>query len=131
MSCYVRSREENKSGSFSIQIVSKESGTYKVVKSVGCATERPEIERLKVEAKRMLEELKPQLNFNFEAYEEDTKAVEVVSSLQNHQVQAIGPELIFDRIYDAIGFNQVPNEMFRHLVIARLTDPSSKLNPST
>ena len=85
---FVREKK-NKSGSVSIQIVSKESGTYKVVKSVGYATERPEIERLKIEAKRMLEELKPQLNFNFEAYEEDTKAVEIVSSLQNNQVQAL------------------------------------------
>ncbi|MDK7178923.1 hypothetical protein QP445_16020, partial [Micrococcus luteus] len=50
-----------------------------------------------------------------------------MSSLQNNQVQAIGPELIFGRIYDAIGFNQVPDEMFRHLVIARLAYPSSKL----
>ena len=123
---FVREKK-NKSGSVSIQIVSKESGTYKVVKSVGYATERPEIERLKVEAKRMLEELKPQLNFNFEAYEEDTKAVEIVSSLQNNQVQAIGTKLIFGRIYDAIGFHQVPDEMFRHLVIARLAYPSSKL----
>lgn len=85
---FVREKK-NKSGSVSIQIVSKESGSYKVVKSVGCATERPEIERLKIEAKRMLEELRPQLNFNFEAYEEDTKAVEIVSSLQNNQVQAL------------------------------------------
>ena len=43
---FVREKK-NKSGSVSIQIVSKENGTYKVVKSVGCATERPEIERLK------------------------------------------------------------------------------------
>ena len=45
------SREKkNKSNSVSIQIVSKDSGVYKVVKTIGCATTRPEIEALKLQA---------------------------------------------------------------------------------
>ena len=123
---FVREKK-NKSGSVSIQIVSKENGTYKVVKSVGCATERPEIERLKNEARQFIEDAKPQLSFAFDAHEEDQQALAFVSSLQNNQVQVIGPELIFGRIYDAIGFNQVPDDLFRHLVIARLAYPLSKL----
>jgi transposase len=39
----------------------------------------------------------------------------------------IGPELIFGRIYDSIGFNQIDSELFRHLVITRLFHPGSKL----
>ena len=42
--------KKNKSGSVSIQLVSKEKGVYKVVKTIGSATERPEIETLKYKA---------------------------------------------------------------------------------
>ena len=47
--------------------------------------------------------------------------------MKNSQVQVIGPELVFGKIYDSIGFNQIENELFRHLVITRLFHPGSKL----
>ena len=46
--------KKNKSGSVSIQVVSKENGTYKVVKTIGCATERPEIDALKLKAQGVI-----------------------------------------------------------------------------
>jgi transposase len=51
----------------------------------------------------------------------------LISSLSNSTVQTIGPELIFGQLYDKVGYNQVDNDMFRHLVIARLAFPLSKL----
>ena len=42
-------------------------------------------------------------------------------------VRTICPELIFGRLYDQIGFGQIGEELFRHLVIARLVFPLSKL----
>ncbi|MFW6364763.1 MAG: hypothetical protein ACOCZ4_02025 [Bacteroidota bacterium] len=39
---FVRTKK-NKSGSTSIQIISKARGKYKVVKTIGCATTRQEI----------------------------------------------------------------------------------------
>jgi transposase len=50
-----------------------------------------------------------------------------LTQLQNSQVRTVGPELIFGKIYDAIGFNAVQEDMFRHLVISRLAFPLSKL----
>jgi histidyl-tRNA synthetase len=35
--------------------------------------------------------------------------------------------LIFGKIYDKIGFNEIDEELFRHLVISRLAFPLSKL----
>ena len=43
------------------------------------------------------------------------------------QIQVIGPELIYGRLYDKIGYSGINNEMFRHLVICRLFNPGSKL----
>ena len=31
-------------------------------------------------------------------------------------------QLLLGRIYDSVGFNQIPDEILRHLVIARVSD---------
>ncbi len=59
--------------------------------------------------------------------EDDVKIESFISSLSNDSVQVIGPELIFGKIYDSIGFNKIESDLFRHLVITRLFHPGSKL----
>jgi len=39
----------------------------------------------------------------------------------------VGPELLLGKLYDEIGFDKIPDELFRHLVITRLVYPVSKL----
>lgn len=121
---FVREKK-NKSGSVSIQILSKENGRNKLIKTIGCATERPEIESLKLKAQETLDELL--CHSSLLPAEEDQQLVDAIATLNNQNIQTIGPELIFGRIYDAIGFNQIKDEPFRHLVIARLAFPLSKL----
>ncbi|MCL2436356.1 MAG: IS1634 family transposase, partial [Lentimicrobiaceae bacterium] len=60
-------------------------------------------------------------------FENDELIEEAISSLSNSSISTVGPELIFGRIYDHIGFGQVKEELFRHLVISRLAFPLSKL----
>ena len=50
-----------------------------------------------------------------------------MSELKNAQIRTIGPELVFGKIYDHIGYNIIDNHLFRYLVIARLAFPLSKL----
>ena len=38
-----------------------------------------------------------------------------------------GTRLLLDQVYDSIGFNRIPDEILRHLVIARVSQPRSKL----
>ena len=45
-------RKKNKSGSISIQVISKDKRRYKVVKTIGCATMLHDIEKLEQDAKR-------------------------------------------------------------------------------
>lgn len=42
-------------------------------------------------------------------------------------VRLLGPELLLGKIFDEIGFGQVPEQVFRHLVISRIMYPGSKL----
>jgi hypothetical protein len=59
--------------------------------------------------------------------ERDVAVDQFISELSNDSIRTIGPELIFGRIYDHIGFSVIEEDLFRHLVIARLAYPLSKL----
>ena len=50
----------NRSGSTSIQIISKANGGYKVLKTVGCAIHCHEIDHLKIVARQEIERLQAQ-----------------------------------------------------------------------
>ena len=117
---------KNRSGSCSVQIIQKVKGRYKVIKTIGCATTWQEIEKLENLAKQEIERLcgNQQKLFGFE---NDAIIEHVFEVLHNSNIQTIGPELIFGKIYDFIGFNSIDDELFRHLVIARLSFPLSKL----
>jgi transposase len=121
---YVRTKP-NKSGSTSVQIISKERGCYKVVKSMGSATTRQEIDRLITLANQEIEKLSKQSSLFLS--EKDDIVEQVFASLNNSNIQTIGLELIFGIIFDHIGFNKIQQDLFRHLVIARLAFPLSKL----
>jgi transposase len=81
-----------------------------------------ELERI---AEKELKELTGQGELFFS--EKDRTIISAFNSLQNSNIRTVGPELIFGRIYDYIGFNAIKEELFRHLVIARLSYPLSKL----
>ena len=116
---------KNRSGSISVQIISKERGRYKVMKTVGCATQCPEIDRLKIVARQEIKRMQAQPEL-FKS-EHDELIEEAFASLSNSCIRTIGPELIYGRIYDCIGFGSINEELFRHLVISRLAFPLSKL----
>lgn len=118
-------RINNRSGSVSVQVISKTRGQYKVVKTIGCATTQHEIEALESAARTEIEKLSacPRL-FGFET---DESIEQAFSLLSNSSIRTVGPELIFGKIYDHIGFGAINEALFRHLVIARLAFPLSKL----
>jgi len=115
----------NKSGSFSVQIITKSRGKSKVIKTIGCSDNEQELQKLFFLGRQEIERLsyQPKLFIS----ENDTIVEQVFSSLDNASIRTVGPELIFGKIYDSIGFGALQEDMFRHLVIARLAFPLSKL----
>jgi len=118
-------KKKNKSGSTSIQIISKAHGKYKLVKTIGCARTSQELQRFSYLADQEIERLSNQTGLFVS--ENDTIVDMVFATLGNASIKTIGPEIVFGKIYDAIGFNEINEELFRHLVIARLSFPLSKL----
>ena len=123
--CMFLREKKNSSGSVSIQIISKSSGKYKVVKTIGSSSNEQETLRLTYLGKQEIERIscQPKLFVS----ENDTIVDQVFSTLNNANIRTVGPEIIFGKIYDHIGFNSITEELFRHLVIARLAFPLSKL----
>lgn len=116
---------QNRSGSYSVQIISKSTGKYRVVKTIGSSRNEQELQRLEHLAKQEIGKLASQGELFLN--ERDTAVESVISHLSNASIRTIGPELIFGSIFDRIGFSSIKEELFRHLVIARLTYPLSKL----
>jgi len=116
-------KKPNKTGSISVQIIDKSSGKYKVAKTIGSSNNPEEIKRLEIKARNFL--IGSQLKL-FKTSEEAT-VENFLQDLSNSQIHTIGPELIFGTLFDRIGFNAINEALFRHIVIARLAYPTSKL----
>lgn len=118
-------KKPNKSGVVSIQIIDKSSGRYRLIKTVGSSADRVTIDSLFIQARQMIPALKGQGVFNFEIANEQILMDMFFNGLD--EIQLVGPELVLGKLFDEIGFNKVPEELFRYLVITRLAYPVSKL----
>jgi transposase len=121
---FVREKK-NRSGSTSIQVIIKIHGKYKVYKTIGSATTQQKIDELVLLGKKEIKNATKQ-NELFVS-KEDTIADSLFDALSNASIKTLGPEITFGKIYDFIGFGQIQEEMFRHLVVSRIAFPLSKL----
>lgn len=112
---FIRQIKSRKSTCF--QIGQKKYGKFILVKHIGCATDPPEIEALRLKAKTELGELlfKNQLEL-FSAFKKLPKA-----KLLSWQIT--GFHQVFGTVYDRLGF---PRNLLRDLVIGRIVYPKSK-----
>ena len=120
-------KKTNRSGTISVVVVSKSHGKFTEVKKFGVAKSEAEADRLFQEAKLWLRTHDGQQEFDFDdrrgkELEETTRVVENMDS-----VLINGTQLLLNQVYDSIGFNRIPDEILRHLVIARVSQPKSKL----
>jgi len=115
----------NRSGSVSVQIVRKENGRNRVLLTVGSGRTEQELAVLQQQAAYQMRSMQGHgLLF---ASEQDQRVEAFLATLGNDQVRVVGPELVLGKVFDAVGFGAVQDELFRHLVIARLYEPGSKL----
>lgn len=120
-------KNRNRSGSTSVQIISKDRGIYRVLRTVGTSKDIDEIDRFVLEANNYINHPPDQLALFSALSKTDLAIKRFLESLSNLQIHTIGPELIFGTLFDRIGFNKIEDELFRHITIARLAYPTSKL----
>jgi len=118
-------QKKNKSGKVSIQIIDKGAGKYKVRKTIGCSSDAQQIDHLIKEGALFIKRYLGQLSLDFLLGDDDRYYQSIYDNIE--QVQLLGPELILGKIFNSIGFNAIEDDLFRHLVIARIIYPVSKL----
>ena len=118
-------KKRNRSGSTTIQILQKRDGKNIILENIGTANDLVEIDFLYQKAIKEIQRLQ---KANILPFEED-KELAFVDTFVNYinSFSLVGPSLLLGRIFDEIGFNQIPNVLFKHLVITRLVYPVSKL----
>jgi len=118
-------KKHNKSGTVSVQVIDKIKGTYRVIKTVGSSSDPGEIETLYHQGIELIPKLIGQTSIDFAHHADRTFVKTLENSIQSHRL--VGPYLLLGDIFDQIGFNQIKDDLFKHLVISRLAYPGSKL----
>jgi transposase len=113
----------SKSGKTYIQVVDKDSGRYKVLKSFGGASEPADLSALLKVAQQWINEHTGSVEFDF--LKSDALIEQLFDSIT--AVKRVGYDLLLGRIFDEIGFGKVKDDIFRELVLARTAFPKSKL----
>ena len=117
----------NRSGTISVVVVRKAQGKFTEVKKFGVAKSEKEADVLFQKAKVWLRthDGQQELDFDNRRGKELEETARVVGNMD--AVLINGTQLLLDQVYDGIGFNRIPDEILRHLVIARVSQPRSKL----
>jgi transposase len=118
-------KKPNKSGLISVQVIDKSFGKYRVIKTVGSSNDPSIVTELVNQAKQLIGSLTGQQAFNFDI--EHEKQIVDLFFKGIRKIQLVGPELVLGKLFNEIGFDKIKDELFRHLVIARLVYPVSKL----
>jgi hypothetical protein len=141
MSLRVR-KKKNVSGSVSVQIVDRSNRAYKVVETIGCSCDKKEIEYFYQKGLDKINELEENLfSKKFNEVNQKNLLKKLLSQLNTQDFIPIGDELIFGKLFNDIGCNDIflniesknirnkeeKNFLFKSLVISRLLYPGSKL----
>ncbi len=129
MGLHIREKE-NSSGSISVQIIDRTHRQYKVIETVGSSKNIVDIELYLDMAKIRLKELNQQLYPTLfdEEFEDKLEFID----LANKELIPVGDELIYGKLFQQIGCNQIKLnsknlKLFKELVISRILYPGSKL----
>ena len=120
-------KKNNRSGTVSVVIVSKQSGSYKEISTLGTSSKASEIEEMIRRGKDWIrrQNVLPDM---FDKYEREKAERETIEYFFNHieNVLLNGTQLILNQVYRLIGFDKINDTILKDLVVARICQPSSK-----
>lgn len=119
-------KKKNRSGTTSVVVVHKSRGKFKGLKTIGVSSNPEEIALLEARANQWIDDYIGQLSFDFDESEKALQEAHNTISRIERTLQNI-PQVILGGIYDRIGFNSIGDAILRHLVIARVCQPQSKV----
>ena len=120
-------KKKNPSGIVSVQVIDKSNNRYKVVKTIGSSSDAATIDGLCKKGRQWISSHLGEQDI-FDAYDKVQEELQVATSLLSNieNILLNGTQLILDQVFKLIGFDMLNDDILKHLVIARICQPSSK-----
>jgi len=120
-------KKKNRSGTTSVVVVEKSRGKFKELATIGVSKDEKEINQLVQQGKEWITTHCGTRDIfeEQERAEEERKLIDYfISNVEN--VLLNGTQILLDHIFRLIGFDRINDEILKHLVTARISQPSSK-----
>lgn len=117
MSCFIR-KVKTKSGATAVQVVYKSGRKVMSLKHIGSAHTEEELDALMAIAEEV--KLSGQMKLELFDHQESSLFLERLYSATLYESLA--------KVYDKLGFGVLDDEVFKQLVVARIIEPTSKLD---
>ena len=123
---FIRKRK-NRSGSTSVVVVDKSNGHFRELKTIGVSSDEKTISELYHQGEEWIA-TQTEGEDMFALFEQQGEEKQVTEYLLNNieNILLNGTQLILDRVFKLVGFDAIDDDILKHLVIARLCQPSSK-----
>lgn len=120
-------KKKNRSGSLSIAVVDNSRGHFREIRQFGVAHTEAEINSLVLQGNDWIRQYVGQrlIDFEGESVCQESDIDRFVGRIDGASIN--GTYILLSQVYDLVGFNQIKDEILRHLVIARICQPASKL----
>jgi hypothetical protein len=121
-------KKNNRSGTISVVIVSKQAGVYREVRTVGTSSDASKVSELVVQGKEWIhrQNFMPDIFDKYEREKAEREKIEYVfNNIEN--ILLNGVQQILNRVYCLIGFDSVEDRVLKELVVARICQPRSKV----
>ena len=120
-------KKNNRSGTVSVVIVSKQSGTYREIRTMGTSADATEVAEFVEQGKAWIrrQNAMPDMFDKYDLEKVERESVEnFFSNIEN--ILLNGTRLILNRVYGSIGFDRINDAILRDLAVARICQPRSK-----
>jgi hypothetical protein len=120
-------KKNNRSGTVSVVIVSKQNGSYKEIRTEGVSSQESETAELVQQGNDWIRRHNTIPDI-FDTYEQAKAERESIEYFFNHieNILLNGTHLILNRVYSLTGFDRINDTVLKELVIARICQPASK-----
>ncbi len=120
-------KKKNRSGTTSVVVVDKSHGKFKELVTIGISKNEEEINQLVQQGEEWISTYYGTRDIfkEQERIEEENKLINYfISNVEN--VLLNGTQILLDHVFQFIGFDQIGDDILKHLVTARISQPSSK-----
>ena len=120
-------KKKNRSGTTSIIVVDKSKGRFQELKTIGVSSDEKELAALYEQGKRWIDMHCGNRDMFVES-ERQREEKQITEHLLNNVENILlnGTQLILNEVFRLVGFDAIDDDILKHLVIARLSQPTSK-----